>query len=123
MADIHPLTQQPLAQPLAEPVAQPQPVAQPVAFAAPQPPMAHQPVAIAAHVQPQPVAQLVELVELVELVAVLVCFAKRCSLRVRCCGRSKTAKVKLAVPGGGAKLLKCGGPLKSSTPGCWHPTN
>jgi len=59
MADIHPLTQQPLAQPLAEPVAQPQPVAQPVAFAAPQPPMAHQPVAIAAHVQPQPVAQLV----------------------------------------------------------------
>ena len=30
-------------------------------------------------------------------------------------GRAKL--LKFALPGGGAKLLKCGGPLKSSTPG------
>ena len=35
-----------------------------------------------------------------------------------CVGRAKL--LKLALPGGGAKLLKCGCPLKSRTPGCQH---
>ena len=65
MADIDPLTQLPVAQPVVEPMAQPQLVApqQQMPVAAPQQEMLmqQQPVAIAAQqvVQPQPVAQLV----------------------------------------------------------------